>query len=262
MIASNNDGVWNMSGASLAMGIEPHYYETWWFRALALLAVCSLFVMFYRFRVWQLRKNERRLVALVDEQTEELQKANAALEALATTDALTQLANRRSLDAVLARMWADHWRLGDSLTAILCDIDHFKKYNDTYGHQAGDETLVAVARGLASAVPRTTDFVARFGGEEFLILLGHCTIDDAAVVAERVIDTIRALQIPHPTSPTAPHVTVSLGVAAIVPDQFTTPEVLVRRADDALYRAKEEGRNRYSLADDEEPAIDHLSSRA
>jgi diguanylate cyclase (GGDEF)-like protein len=145
-------------------------------------------------------------------------------------------------------MWAEHWRTSDSLTAILCDIDHFKTYNDTYGHQAGDETLVQVARGLASAVPRTTDFVARFGGEEFVILLAHSTIDDATVVAGRVLDAIRSLQVAHGTSPTTPHVTVSLGVAAIVPDQFTTPEELIRRADEALYQAKQEGRNRYALA--------------
>jgi diguanylate cyclase (GGDEF)-like protein len=151
-----------------------------------------------------------------------------------------------SLDTALARMWAEHSRTGGSLAAILCDIDHFKKYNDTYGHQGGDETLIRVARSLASAVPRSTDIVARFGGEEFVILLGNCSLDEAMLVAERVLESVRALAIDHRSSTTEPFVTVSLGVAAIVPDHTAAPESLVREADDALYRAKEQGRNRYA----------------
>jgi len=247
VIAANNDGVWNTKGDSLSMDIAAFYYETWWYRALAVLAVLIIIAIFYRARLWQVRRNERHLKAIVDEQTEELREANAALEELAAIDPLTQVANRRSLDAALARMWAEHSRTGGSLAAILCDIDHFKKYNDTYGHQGGDETLIRVARALASSVPRSTDIVARFGGEEFVILLGHCTRDEATLVAARVLDSVRSLAIAHATSPTAPHVTVSLGVAAIVPDASAAPENLIREADEALYRAKEGGRDGYGV---------------
>ncbi len=158
------------------------------------------------------------------------------------------MANRRSLDAALARMWAEHSRTGDSLAAILCDIDHFKKYNDTYGHQGGDETLIRVAGALASSIPRATDIVARFGGEEFVILLGHCTLEEAARVADRVLDSVRSLGITHSSSTTAPYVTVSLGIAATVPEPSAVAEGLVREADEALYRAKEGGRNRFAAA--------------
>ncbi|HXH37821.1 MAG TPA: diguanylate cyclase, partial [Thermoanaerobaculia bacterium] len=247
VMASNNDGVWNTKGDSLPMRIAPFYYETWWYRALAVFAVFLIIAIFYRARLWQVRRNERHLKAIVAEQTEELREANAALEELAAIDPLTQVANRRSLDAALTRMWAEHSRTGGSLAAILCDIDHFKKYNDTYGHQGGDETLIRVAGALASSVPRATDIVARFGGEEFVILLGHCTRDEAALVAERVLDSVRSLAIAHTSSPTAPHVTVSLGVASIVPDASAAAEVLVREADEALYRAKEGGRDRYAV---------------
>ncbi len=228
--ASNNDGVWNRSGTSIALRIRPHVQETWWFRALVAAVILAGLTIAYRMRAWQLREQERRRV----------------LEQLATIDPLTQVANRRALDAALARMWADHQRRSDSLAAILCDIDHFKNYNDTYGHQAGDEALIRVAQTLASAVPGGSDIVARFGGEEFLILLSHSTLDDAARVAEQMLRSVSAQRIEHRSSPTANVVTISLGVAAVVPDELTAPESLIREADQALYRAKQEGRDRWS----------------
>ncbi len=229
--ASNNDGVWNRSGTAMALRIRPHVQETWWFRALVAAAIVAALTIAYRARAWQLREQERRRV----------------LEQLATIDPLTQVANRRALDAALARMWADHQRRGDSFAAILGDIDHFKSYNDTYGHQAGDDALVRVAQTLASAVPRGSDIVARFGGEEFLILLSHSTLTDAARLAEQMLRSVSDLRIEHRSSPTAPFVTISLGIAAVVPDSFTAPESLIREADDALYQAKQEGRNRYAV---------------
>jgi diguanylate cyclase (GGDEF)-like protein len=149
-------------------------------------------------------------------------------------------------------MWADHQRRGDSMAAILCDIDHFKKYNDTYGHQAGDEALVRVAQTLAAAVPNASDIVSRFGGEEFLILLSHATVDDAARVAAGILRSVRDLQIEHRSSLTASVVTISLGVAAVVPDELSAPESLIRDADDALYRAKHDGRDRYAAFTEKE----------
>jgi diguanylate cyclase (GGDEF)-like protein len=228
--ASNNDGVWNRSGTSIALRIRPHVQETWWFRALVAAGIVAVLTIAYRVRAWQLREEERRRV----------------LEQLATIDPLTQVANRRALDAALARMWADHQRRGDSLAAVLCDIDHFKSFNDTYGHQAGDEALIRVAQTLASAVPGGSDIVARFGGEEFLMLLSHSTLDQAIRVAEQMLRSVSNLRIEHRSSPTSDVVTISLGVAAVVPDELTAPESLIREADEALYRAKQEGRNRWS----------------
>ncbi|HSP15398.1 MAG TPA: diguanylate cyclase [Thermoanaerobaculia bacterium] len=230
--ASNNDGVWNRTGASVVLRVRPHVQETWWFRALLLIAIVAVLTIAYRARAWQLREQER----------------HAVLEQLATIDPLTHVANRRALDAALARMWSDHQRRHDSIAAILCDIDHFKNYNDTYGHQAGDDALTQVARALAAAAPSATDIVSRFGGEEFLILLAHSTPEDAARIAAVMLQAVRDLRIEHRTSLTVPIVTISLGVAAMVPDEFTAPQTLIREADEALYRAKQAGRNQYAMA--------------
>jgi diguanylate cyclase (GGDEF)-like protein len=230
--ASNNDGVWNRTGASQELRLRPHIQETVWFRGLLVVLLVAILTITYRIRAWQLRENERRIV----------------LEQLATIDPLTQVANRRALDAALTRLWADHERRSDSMAAILCDIDHFKAFNDTYGHQAGDDALSRVAQSLAAAVPNATDIVSRFGGEEFLILLAHTTLDQAARVAEEMLQAVRALRIEHRSSTTNPFVTISLGVSAIVPGEGVEPQTLIREADDSLYRAKQAGRNRYEMS--------------
>jgi diguanylate cyclase (GGDEF)-like protein len=230
--ASNNDGLWNRSGASIGLRLRPHIQETTWFRGLLVVVLVAILTVAYRIRAWQLREHERRIV----------------LEQLATIDPLTHVANRRALDAALTRMWADHARRSDSMAAILCDIDHFKAFNDTYGHQAGDDALSRVAQTLAAAVPNATDIVSRFGGEEFLILLAHSTLDQAARVAQEMLEAVQALRIEHRTSTTSPVVTISLGISAIVPDEGILPHSLIREADEALYRAKQAGRNRYEMS--------------
>jgi diguanylate cyclase (GGDEF)-like protein len=246
--ACNNDGVWNESGAMLPFAVEPHFSETWWFRAAAILGIAALLAFAYVLRVSRLRQRERELVLLVDERTAELRLANEELNRLATSDGLTRIPNRRAFDDRLQSMWDEHRRRQSPLAVILCDIDHFKLYNDAYGHQAGDETLAAVAQAIDRAIRRPSDFAARYGGEEFVVLLGDTALENAAMVAEQVLCAVRALQIPHSESSPAQIVTLSLGVAAVVPSRKSQPEELLLAADEALYAAKAAGRNRVQLS--------------
>jgi diguanylate cyclase (GGDEF)-like protein len=243
-IASNNDGVWNDVGASESFSIVPHVWETSWFRFLALFVVLGLLVGMYRLRVWRLHANERLLTREVALRTDALRAANAELRRLASLDGLTRIANRGAFDERLSMCWIDHCRRNASLAVLLCDIDAFKAYNDTYGHLAGDAALATVAGTLASVTRSSADLAARYGGEEFALLLTNCRAGEAVAVAQRLLDTVRALAIEHRSSSAATHVTISIGIAVLVPDTQSQPEVLVGRADEALYRAKAQGRNR------------------
>jgi diguanylate cyclase (GGDEF)-like protein len=127
---------------------------------------------------------------------------------------------------------------------LLCDIDAFKAYNDSYGHLAGDAALTAVAGALAAAVRSDADLAARYGGEEFAVVLPHCDAIEAAELARRMLDVVRALAIEHRASPAAAQVTISIGVASTVPAIGRSPESLLQDADEALYRAKAQGRDR------------------
>ncbi|GAB7046928.1 diguanylate cyclase [Catenuloplanes indicus] len=177
----------------------------------------------------------------VAERTEALRAANEQLELLAVTDPLTGLANRRRLAEVLEESWRRAVRPGLSLAVALIDIDRFKLYNDYYGHPAGDECLRSVARTLVRAV-RDTDTVARFGGEEFAAVLPGADLETAVAVAERMRAAVEALRHRHELSD---HdvVTVSIGVAAVVPDRIGRHDSLVKLADESLYAAKAAGRN-------------------
>ena len=179
----------------------------------------------------------------------ELKRARDQLGQLASTDGLTGLANRRRFDEVLAREHSRHVRSGASLTLIMLDIDHFKLFNDTYGHVRGDECLRAVARVLQTSLHRATDLAARYGGEEFACVLPDSDSEAGALaVAERIRQGVADLNIPHGGSPTADRVTISLGVVITRCEQTTTPDKIVARADEQLYRAKSQGRNRVCLA--------------
>jgi diguanylate cyclase (GGDEF)-like protein len=167
---------------------------------------------------------------------------NRRLGRLATRDTLTTLANRRGLETHLRRVLRRP-RAG-MLSALLVDIDHFKQYNDHYGHQQGDVCLQRVASALAGVPTRSGDMVARFGGEEFVIILPGTDEPSAAAMAERVRRAVSALEIPHADSPVAPVVTVSVGVATMAQDAAGDGTALIEAADAALYRAKAAGRNR------------------
>ena len=165
------------------------------------------------------------------------------LRQLAWLDGLTGIPNRRHFDDRLDAEWRRCARLGSPLSVVAIDIDHFKLFNDTYGHQAGDEVLRSVAQAASACVSRPGDVLARTGGEEFICLLPHAQREGATAVAERIRQAVGALEIPH-TGSDIGRVTVSLGVASVHPDQADTSADLLRAADRALYRAKADGRDR------------------
>lgn len=179
----------------------------------------------------------------------ELKQARDQLAQLATTDGLTGLANRRRFDEVLAMEHARHARAGTELALIMLDIDHFKLFNDTYGHVRGDDCLRAVARVLKDTLHRVTDLATRYGGEEFICILPDSASPEGVLkVAERIRQAVSGLSIPHGNSPTADHLTISLGVITACCTKNTSPSQLVAQVDEQLYKAKTEGRNRITFA--------------
>ncbi|MBD1940520.1 diguanylate cyclase [Microcoleus sp. FACHB-68] len=177
-----------------------------------------------------------------------LQKANRELERLATLDGLTQVANRRRFDQYLSQEWVRQAREMKPLSLILCDVDYFKNYNDTYGHQAGDDCLQQIARALNRAIQSSAHLLARYGGEEFAVILPNTSAEAAAAVAEAMRLAIQELRIGHAQSSVSQYVTLSLGLATTIPTQECSPETLIGVADKALYQAKRQGRNRIAIA--------------
>ncbi len=173
----------------------------------------------------------------------ELKRARDQLEILSSSDALTGLANRRRFDTVVAAEIARHRRNDEPLSLVLIDVDHFKAYNDIYGHVPGDACLRRVAETIAAAVRRPPDLVARYGGEEFVCILPETDHHGAMRVAEQIRAAVNALRIPHERSSAANHVTVSIGVITTRCDDSLGPNELVALADGQLYGAKSEGRN-------------------
>lgn len=245
--AVTDDGLRSPGVTTLEVRVRPHLTQTLPFRALALLSVLLAAYAAHRFRVRRLAAQERRLNVLVAEKTEALALANTRLEELSLADGLTGIANRRQYDRRIEEEWKRCQRLGFPIAAILFDVDSFKAYNDSLGHPAGDECLKRVASALADRLRRAGDLVARYGGEEFVALLPATAAADAFVLAEEIRARVESLGIPHPASGVAPVVTVSAGVAAIVPDEGA-PDRLTAAADSALYEAKRRGRNRSVLA--------------
>ena len=165
------------------------------------------------------------------------------LEIQANHDPLTGLANRRSFHLLLNKAMQRNEQCNQSVSLIMLDVDYFKKYNDYYGHQKGDECLVKIARCLEGATRSTQDIATRFGGEEFIMLLPDAPEPQAIEVAKRIQKNIQALAIPHAASPVAPYVTISLGITCLTP--ATTATRFIGQADTALYKAKDAGRNQW-----------------
>jgi diguanylate cyclase (GGDEF)-like protein len=178
----------------------------------------------------------------------ELDRHRAELAHLAGHDPLTGLGNRRSLQEDLEVLHARSQRYGRCFAVAMCDIDRFKAYNDTHGHQAGDQALRTVAATIAREL-RGGDSVYRYGGEEFLLVLPEQTLDTALVAVERVRSAVERLAIPQPAAGSGGMLTLSAGIAAYGPGEPTTAEELLQQADAALYRAKAAGRNQLALAD-------------
>jgi len=180
----------------------------------------------------------------VADRTQALQAANDELERFVRLDELTQVANRRRFEEYLQLVWQQQIPMHQPLSLILCDVDYFKNYNDTYGHPAGDECLKQVAKALTEAVGRPSDLVARYGGEEFAIVLPQTDLAGAMFVGEKLRQCVKALQIPHATSAIAPHVTISAGVVCYLVSAELTVRDIVEAADGAMYEAKAQGRDR------------------
>ena len=191
------------------------------------------------------RRKEREKELL--ELTRQFEEANLTLQRIASTDSLTGISNRRHFDRVFPDEWRRAEREKEPLSVIMIDIDFFKAFNDTYGHQAGDECLRKVAAALRSSLRRPGDVVARYGGEEFVAVLPGVDRRGALRVAEGMHEKVAALKIPHEQSSVSEWVSISLGVATAVPEKNRAPEELLERADKAVYSAKQKGRNRIEV---------------
>lgn len=198
----------------------------------------------------QIRAMERiaAMKARLSEMNAELQNVNAVLESMARVDGLTGVSNRRSFDERIDVELARCKRNRAPLSLILCDIDCFKQYNDTYGHLAGDGCLKKVARAIDKTFGRATDMVARYGGEEFVVMLPDTGEDDAYRMARTMLSAVTGLEIPHRTSKALDIVSISVGVACADGIEELTKTDLISRADGALYNAKDSGRNQAILA--------------
>ncbi|MBN1196084.1 MAG: diguanylate cyclase [Candidatus Aminicenantes bacterium] len=251
------NGDWSREPAAFSFHLEPHFHQTYWFYILVVLIVLGLMGLVYRFNLKQLHRRQRQLSQMIEERTSQLntanrrlnqtnvqlQEANMKLKHLAHMDGVTQIANHRFFLETLEKEWRMALRRPGPIALVFADIDFFKDFNDTHGHQEGDRCLQRVAGTIQACVKRPRDFVARYGGEEFVVILPDTSADGARVMAENLRIAVESLQIPHGASSVSSWVTISLGVAARVPDAQETAMSLLRAADQALYAAKRGGRN-------------------
>lgn len=194
----------------------------------------------------QLKESLTTLEQRVEERNQELTQVNQELQKLAHSDGLTQTANRRYFDTVIKREWQRLSREQQPMALMLCDVDYFKRYNDTYGHQAGDQCLREVAQVLGQTSRRPADLVARYGGEEFALILPNTSLQGAVCIAENIQAHLQKLTLPHKASPIG-RITISIGIAVTIPSIKNSPKDLLKTADQALYNAKANGRNRFSI---------------
>ncbi len=228
---------------------------------VALEAILLSFALAYRINIERQKRQQAQALALktqreanltlearVLERTEELQEANNKLKAVSLTDGLTQVANRRRFDEKLDEEWARLMRSEQELSLIIVDIDYFKKVNDAFGHLAGDDCLVAVAGLINNEVKRSVDLLARYGGEEFTVLLPATSGDEALLIAQRIRQAVERSPVVTSQDIAPIKLTISLGVATLIPDQNGRCQNLIKYADEALYEAKTSGRNRVVVA--------------
>ncbi len=245
--ASNGDGMWSETDTSLIITIRPPFYKATWFYILSCSLIVMLLAFLYFFRVRQLNNRQKQLERLVEERTVELELLNAELSEMALHDGMTGIANYRKLQEFLALEWRRCIRTKFPMSIILIDVDYFKMYNDTYGHQLGDECLRTIARIFHENARRPGDLAARYGGEEFIVILSNTDKHDACVIAESIKKNVENLNIPHESSAVSDFVTISLGGVTRVPMPENSYEELIKLADNQLYLAKENGRNRVSF---------------
>jgi diguanylate cyclase (GGDEF)-like protein len=166
---------------------------------------------------------------------------------MAHIDALTGLANRRHFDMYIYQEWNRAQRQGSPISMLMIDVDFFKLYNDVYGHQRGDQCLRQIAEAIGSAIHRPSDLIARYGGEEFAVILPNTPLPGAMKIAEQIRQAVGTLFIEHHKSPAAHYVTISVGLAVMTPGKENIPQELIAASDEALYAAKDTGRNRISV---------------
>lgn len=250
--ARDNDRLWSGHGAEFPFQILTPWYWSWWFAGTcALVPVCGILAVL-RMRTLGAQRREREFQRVVEEKTADLQRVNEDLLRLSSVDSLTGLANRRAFDQTLERECARLQRTGSAVSLVMFDVDHFKALNDSAGHQRGDEYLTLVASELTRLPKRQIDLAARYGGEEFAVILPETDAVGAERVAESIRLAIASLHLPHPASPVAPFLTVSVGVATATREWNSSPEQLIAAADQALYGAKRSGRNRVNVAQRED----------
>lgn len=271
--ASNNDGIWNDEGISLKISIIPPPWKTWWFRIALVVFIGAMIYVLYRIRTQNIKSYEKELEKLVIERTQELKEkkdeleklngiknkllvelriANKKLEKLSRIDGLTGIANRRSFDEALESEWKRCRRNKIHISMLMLDMDYFKLYNDTYGHQMGDMCLKSIGVILSFHISRPGDMAARYGGEEFAAILVDTDLEGARTKAEDIRKRVVTLGIPHGASKAADVMTVSIGVAAAIPTDEDGYNELVKAADKALYKAKNSGRNCVCIPDTNE----------
>ncbi|NJN23300.1 MAG: diguanylate cyclase [Acaryochloridaceae cyanobacterium RL_2_7] len=187
----------------------------------------------------------------------QLELANQQLRQMASVDGLTQVANHRHFDENLQTEWRRMRREQEPLAVIICDVDYFKLYNDAYGHQAGDDCLIAIAQILKNTIKRPGDLIARHGGDKFVILLPNTKLAGACQLAEAARCNLETLKLEHQASKTSNSVSISLGVASCIPQDYSSPDALLKDANQALYEAKENGRNQW-LASGLEAALEKV----
>ncbi len=239
------DWAGNVTGPQeFSFEVVPPPWRTWWAVAGYVLLAAGMVALVVAARTRAHRRRERALQGLVAARTRELTDANVLLSELSYLDPVTNIGNRRRFDERLDHEWRRAIRAGSALSLIMIDIDFFKEYNDTFGHQRGDECLQAIAATLADGLPRAGDSVARYGGEEFAVILPLTERAGAVTLAEALRRRVEDLGIAHPGSTAAPVVTISCGVATVWPTPEVEPSELIRLADESLYVAKLTGRNR------------------
>lgn len=229
---------------NLIVGLATDQAMAGWWRdvlyAGITTAIFALLIAVASYLIYQGQVRKLRLVA-------ELAESNQRLSELSTTDGLTGIANRRRFDELLEEEWRRGIRNRQSLALAMLDVDFFKAYNDRYGHQGGDDCLRQIGHLLSRHIRRAGDFVARYGGEEFVIICAATDGEHARRLVEAMRTSLDELALPHELSPYG-HVTISVGVSAVTPDESLSSGLLLRQADEALYAAKKSGRNRVVLA--------------
>jgi diguanylate cyclase (GGDEF)-like protein len=234
-----------MEGASVGFILKPHYYQTAWFDCICALLLAGLIWLAFRVQTSRLRTRARELTRVVDERTKELQFQ-------ATHDSMTTFLNRGAILESMAAELSRSRREKTSVAVLMADLDHFKDINDTYGHVAGDQVLCEIARRLLESV-RPYDFIGRYGGEEFLIVMSNCNSEMAFGRGEELRRTVAAAPVSINSGKI--QVTMSIGILAIEHCESTSPDEILHAVDVCLYAAKDAGRNCCRMPEKNIPAL-------